>query len=202
MLQRYADYAPTAFDPRGLNASQMGDDDGGREDWLVCPVIQTRDSGSLEQSNFRTVLKDLGGESEDVEVHRFGHWGPGWFEIILVRPDTAVAGKALEWAESLSDYPVADEFDLSELESEDETESWDSWGRSDFRRALERRWMDADFSEVTDEDLDALWHDADGECEHGGDGPHFMFDRAVERLTPERARATPGVVRAGRGEEA
>ena len=188
MLKRYADFAPTAFDPRGLGASRMGNDDEGRGDWLVGPILQTRDSGPLELSNFRTVLADVGGEGDDVEVHRFGHWGPGWFEIILARPGSDAATKLAEWADRLSDYPVADESDLGELESEDEVASWDAWGRREWAGHVSKLWKDADFEDVTNDEWDALWGEAEGECEHGGDGPHFMYDRALDRLSPEMGR--------------
>jgi hypothetical protein len=83
-MQTYSQYRPTGFDSRGLGLPD-------RQDWLVLPVIQTRDSGPLEQSNFASALKAVGGESETVEVHRFGHWGPGWFEIIIVAPGSEAA---------------------------------------------------------------------------------------------------------------
>lgn len=80
-MQTYAEFRPTAFDRRGA----FLDDD--RRAWYVLPVTRTRDSGTFDQSNFETALRILGGESETCEVHRFGHWGPGWFEIILVHPE-------------------------------------------------------------------------------------------------------------------
>src|SRR5262245_4928699 len=78
-LQKYADYRPTGFDRRGLNLPDQ-------QQWLLAPCSRNRDSSLLEQSNFDVCLKALGGESETVEVHRFGHWGCGWFELILVAP--------------------------------------------------------------------------------------------------------------------
>lgn len=127
-MQRYSEFRPTVVDRAGLGLED-------RQDWLVAPVSQTRDSEYLEVSNFRVVLKDLeekdGGE--DVEVHRFGHWGPGWFEIILVRPGTEAAKCAEEWEAALSDYPVACDEDLSELEYEYAQEYWANW-RNDRER--------------------------------------------------------------------
>jgi hypothetical protein len=67
-MKKYKDYSPTEFDCKGLNLPD-------KQEWLVVPVMQTRDSGPLELSNFRTALKMLCDESENVEVHRFGHWG-------------------------------------------------------------------------------------------------------------------------------
>lgn len=127
---RYADWSPTQFD---------GNIDIDREDWLVMPVMQTRDSGCIAQSNFATFLKELGGESETVEVHRFGHWGPGWFEIIIIDPSDAKAfDTAYDCARALQDYPVLSDEDLSERESELEQESWSSWACRDFRRECEK----------------------------------------------------------------
>lgn len=116
-LPTYSTYRPTGFDPAGA----FLDD---RQDWLVAPVIRTRDSGARERSNFAVVLKDLGDESDTVEIHRFGHWGPGWFEIILCAPESPAADKAQEWAGALENYPIADEMHLSELEWEEASAFW------------------------------------------------------------------------------
>lgn len=175
-LQRYRDFQPTAFDCKGLCAERLG-----IGDFWVAPVSRTRDSGPLAESNFETVLQDLGGDCEReltckacngtgkelgprrpvcqqcqrhcwedpypcydnrpkvhpdceacdgeggffvVQVHRFGHWGPGWFEIILVAPDTPEANKAHAWADALADYPVADDEDYSEREWSAANEIW------------------------------------------------------------------------------
>ena len=114
-LTVYRDFRPTGFDPAGLNG-----DENGISDYLVVPVGRNRDSGIRQESNFQTALKMLGGESKKVQVHRFGHWGPGWFEIILVDPK---ATKKVEIAEEirskLEDYPLLDEDDYSRREYED-----------------------------------------------------------------------------------
>ena len=127
---RYDDWSPTQFD------SNIDID---RSDWLVMPVMQTRDSGPLDQSNFACFLDALGGESETVEVHRFGHWGPGWFEIIIIDPnDVAAQSVAYDCARALQDYPVLNDADHSIRESEAEMESWQTWAGSDFSRACEK----------------------------------------------------------------
>jgi len=59
-----------------------------------------------------------------VEVHRFGHWACGWFEIILVRPDTNAAKTAEEIEAALADYPILDECDHSEREMGAANETW------------------------------------------------------------------------------
>lgn len=117
-MKKYKHWSPTPFDTQGL---MDGED---RNDWLVVPVIQTRDSRCFERSNFAAALKRLGGESETVEVHRFGHWGAGWFEIILVAPGTAAQkeGEAIEVA--LEGYPLLDDEDYYRRQSEEALQTW------------------------------------------------------------------------------
>ena len=78
------------------------------------PCGRNRDSDLLEESNFACALKELGGEGENVEVHRFGHWASGWFEILIVNPNTEAAKEALRLEEKLNNYPVLDEDDFSQ----------------------------------------------------------------------------------------
>lgn len=80
-----------------------------------------RDSDTLEESNFWVVSKDLEERfPEDVEIVRFGHFGVGWIEELMVRfldkkgKITAAGKAALEWAYEIDDYPVADEDDYTQ----------------------------------------------------------------------------------------
>ncbi|MDM7992983.1 MAG: hypothetical protein QUS11_06675 [Candidatus Fermentibacter sp.] len=125
-MTTYAEFRPTAYD------QHIPLDD--REDWIVVPVTHDRDSGPRAESNFASALDMLGGESDTVEVHRFGHWGPGWFEIILAHP--SLSGKVEEIESALANYPILDEMDLSERESEAEREAWESWAACNVRREL------------------------------------------------------------------
>lgn len=59
----------------------------------------------------------------DFETHRFGHWGPGWVEIIVVRPGSACHREAQAIAAAVSDYPVLDESDYSRREYESQCEA-------------------------------------------------------------------------------
>lgn len=151
-MQRYRDFAPTGFDARGAFLED-------RQDWLVLPVSQTRDSGELDQSNFAAALAICGGESDEVEVHRFGHWGPGWFEVILVRPDSPAADMAEQVETRLQDYPVLDEKDLSRREAEAYASAWEGYGRLDFVRKLE-----ADFGLLGSHTNCPYTHDSSGVC--------------------------------------
>lgn len=116
-METYAKFAPTSVDPAGAFLEE-------RQDWFVAPVSRTRDSDCLSESNFDAALEALGGESEDVEVHRFGHWGPGWFEIILVRPGSPAESIAVDLERRLEDYPVLAEDDYCEREMEEANRVW------------------------------------------------------------------------------
>jgi hypothetical protein len=121
-VRLYKDWAPTEFDHKG---AFLGGDTP-RRNWIVAPVCRTRDTGPLEDSNFETALKILGGEGDRVEVHRFGHWGPGWFEIILVHPRLVYQVEELQGC--LEEYAILDEGDYSDREHEKATEYWEGMG--------------------------------------------------------------------------
>lgn len=108
----YANFRPTTLD------SHLGLE--GREHWYVVPCARNRDSDTWEMSNFETALTMLGEESETVEIHRFGHWGPGWFEIILVNPEDKERVQCINQIEDkLKEYPYLDEDDVSRREADE-----------------------------------------------------------------------------------
>jgi hypothetical protein len=91
---------------------------GERHEWFVA-AGRHRDSDSLEESNFRSLLKKLGGESDTVAVERENHWLVGWVENLLIDPaDVERVAIAEKVREDLEDYPVVDESDWSDLEYE------------------------------------------------------------------------------------
>lgn len=119
-MERYGNWAPTGFDCKGL-ASDAITEDGTGADWLVAPVGVNRDTGpgSIERSNWevlRAELRAADPDGADHETHRFGHWGHGWFELMLVRPGSRCATIAAEAENSLANYPVLDEDDWSQRE--------------------------------------------------------------------------------------
>ena len=131
----YSEFAPTSFDSKGAFLPD-------RQNWLVAPVGRSRDSDILEDSNFRACLALLGGESDCVEVHRFGHWGPGWFEIIIIDPlpivsdrsdgqSDAIVRELESIQDRLDDYPVLDDDDLSQREYDAVCEEWEYLTLSD-----------------------------------------------------------------------
>lgn len=155
---RYANYKPTSYDHH-IKLE-------GREDWLVVGVCRTRDSGPLEESNFHSALERLGNESETVEVHRFGHWGPGWFEIILAHGSHEKEVNAIK--AELEDYPVLDENDLSEREMEAADEAWENYCADDIRRKLVRTFGLSDTTSkwFTNDRLMSLYNDYSSGTEH------------------------------------
>jgi len=123
-MECYKDFRPTAMDHVGLGLSD-------RQDWLVAPCSRTRDTADHDICvvNFDTItacFETTDPESNDHEIHRFGHWGPGWFEVILVRPGSACARDAEQWESTLADYPVADGELLNQREHEAACEEWES----------------------------------------------------------------------------
>jgi RNA binding exosome subunit len=142
----YHDFAPTAFDPAGHALPD-------RQDWLVFPISRTRDTDDpIDVSNWRVAVaafKGVSPEGRGWEIHRFGHWGPGWFEIILVNPRVKKCRACAEDMEkSIANYPILDEGDFSEAESESEQQSWEYYARSDFQKALAKSFLADDGSET------------------------------------------------------
>ena len=177
-------------------------------DFYLAPIHRTRDtSDCLTLSNFRVIEAELDklAEHEDTGVTRIGHWACGWYEIYLVHEsDSAALQCADEWACSLADYPVADEDDMSELETEAESEGWDTWAgrewRSKVEQALQDYAPDAAGPYWADELLEtlpgeadnfwSLWHDlinghCGWHCYHGNDGPNFNLEDPAKLLTAE-----------------
>lgn len=98
-------------------------DDSEYKDWFNV-IGRSRDSECIEESNFDAALKELGGEGENVRVERYGHWAVGWIEEVYVRPNTPEAAKAEAIHKKLEDYPVLDDDDFSERETEAANEQW------------------------------------------------------------------------------
>lgn len=124
-MKTYREFRPTAYDTAGLGLED-------RQDWIVVPCSQTRDSGSYERSNFEVAQRMLRQIQGSYEVHRFGHWGPGWFKIILVHPAFAASVKRI--ADKLENYPILDDAHHSEMQFK---EALDSWRRAPLRERVQ-----------------------------------------------------------------
>lgn len=142
---------PTPFDGPENYAGQR--DFGG---WLVV-YSRNRDSDLLTQSNWDGFLEALGGEGENVQIHRFGHWAFGWLEHITVAPGTQEAEKAEELRVCLEDYPVLDDEDYSRREWESYGEGWVNYAARDFAKGLQGKFRLSDESfDLLDDNREAL----------------------------------------------
>jgi hypothetical protein len=119
-MKRYSGWKPTQFDSAGLACTD-------KQDWFVAPCGRNRDSGDLEESNWAaqcSVLDVVDSEGADHEIHSFNHWACGWFDIMLIRPDTVAFKLADELEDQLADYPILNEDDYSRRECESAEEGW------------------------------------------------------------------------------
>lgn len=100
----------------------MGDPEEYKDLYVL--LSRSRDSDILTESNFDCALESLGGESDNVQVHRFGHWACGWFELLMIKGNTKEFNKAEEIEGSLENYPVLNDSDCFEREWDAKTEYW------------------------------------------------------------------------------
>lgn len=82
-----------------------------------CFMGRNRDSSILENSNFESALKKIGGETETVLVVREGHWAVGWVEWIAIHESDVAALKIADQVmDDYDSYPVLDEMHYSDME--------------------------------------------------------------------------------------
>ena len=116
------------YEPTNLNLWTHPDNYAG-EVWpgyYSAGVGRSRDSDCLEESNFECMIAalreaDNGDElHDDWQIVREGHWAVGWVEWIAISQDSAdhlrVADQIVA---GLQDYPVIDDMDYCERESEE-----------------------------------------------------------------------------------
>ncbi len=132
-LDRWSPKGPTPFDS-AANYGSHTDEDLTRS---YVAIGQNRDSDALTRSNFQVISTEL--EELGAEIHRFGHWACGWYELVLVHETNEKAlRRADEWAAALEDYPVACDDHFSELETNESQDFWESMPLSDRMEACEK----------------------------------------------------------------
>ena len=94
-------------------------------DYYSAGVGQSSESESLERSNFKCMLRELGGESETVIIVRESHWAVGWVEWIAIHEsDSRALAIADKIVAKLAAYPVVDEDHWSNLEYDEICSYW------------------------------------------------------------------------------
>lgn len=103
------------------------------EGWYSAGFGQSRDSDTLEASNFSVAYETLKALSTDldneptVQIVREGHWAVGWVEWIAVHEsNTQALDTARELCNRANDYPVLDESDWSAREWNTANDYWAS----------------------------------------------------------------------------
>lgn len=90
-------------------------------------LAKARGANTLDESNFDVGLAALGGESDTVIVAREGHWAVGHIYVIYIHESNLEALKqADELLEALDRYPVLDENDWSQRETDAIDSFWQS----------------------------------------------------------------------------
>jgi hypothetical protein len=124
-------------------------------DWLVS-YGRHRDSDLLTQSNWHTFIELLNelGKEDAYTIERENHWAVGWVEYILINPKCKEAiALAEDVQRRLNDYPVLNEDDWSERESDARHEYWcEHGGKQDFVRDIAKHF---DLGDIATEGLSA-----------------------------------------------
>ena len=115
-------------------SNYMGDD---LSDYYKGPA-KGYDADALDKSNFKVALEMLGGEGNGVLVGSFGGFGGG-HEQIFVHKDAADKVAILQDIENkMSEYPVLDDSDYSEMQMEEERESYESWAKQEALKIIDQ----------------------------------------------------------------
>jgi hypothetical protein len=124
---------------------------GERSEWLVVAAVH-REAGCLSRSNYRCLVAQLAGDNfklagskgsqtltDDVAIEEASHWAAGWIQYLVINPaNTELVAKAEKLLERIEDYPVLDESDFSELETEEADQVWKNCYRPNDRIAYIR----------------------------------------------------------------
>lgn len=143
-------YVPVHLTPYVRPANYAGKEWFG---WYPVAGI-TRDSGTIERSNFRVIEKALSAiadpgylpagadpseEQQAVQVTRCNHFLCGWVDTIYIHESHEEALRlADEFAGAIADYPLLDEMDHGMLECEKAADCWEGFSLRDRIEACRR----------------------------------------------------------------
>lgn len=149
---------------------------------LVAVVSKTRDSNTMEESNFDVALGMLGGESETVSIERFGHWACGWIETIFVDPkDMTALSVAYCIKKGLEEYPLLDDSDFSEREYDSMLEDIEQYSEDVLRDLVESMGLDELTPDQNEEALHVIsimWRD--GASYFGSEDFYLRIPKATD----------------------
>ena len=185
-MERLKDWDPSSCDSK---SNYMGD--RSHFHWYVFPLCKTRDSDLLTESNWECITKELQADKvPGCEIHRFGHWACGYYEIILIHPwHKSLLDKAYDIERALYNYPVFSDDHYSQLQWDNQAEQWESWVRRDFTCEIENTY-DVDLIDVPDSELwcyfdycadkaNTYWED------EGSSGMYISVTHVAEKVTLE-----------------
>jgi len=154
--------------------------------WSLGPVVDQRDATILAKANWEALKRELKEHPEwehDWEVTGSSHWAVGWvdhlsFKVLDDKGEPTEIFRFLKgWFDALSNYPVASESILSEMEVEAYSEQ------------LERDLRDLESSKLR-EDLPSDWEekfharlrDVDTGWEYAEDGTPYTDEATLESV--------------------
>ena len=130
--------------------------------------------GTVEQSNYRVFIEQFA----DLEFREWWRRGGGHGSMgIVLRVNADERHEGIrEFFEGLVDYPLADEEDHSNLEMEREEEDWNSYGASNFERAVKY----------------GAPEELEDRVEHAFDGNWYWLWRAMSEITNDNVSFEEG----------
>jgi len=164
------------------------------EKWSLF-YYSNRDADSVTRSNAKAFEALADEFPDDVIAQQHSHCAVGHVDGLVIRvydksgEITPAFIKLNEMLESLEDYPVLDDNDLSDMGYEEFQESWNNWGRHKFEKALENSF---ELNEEDEElffylDVDAIWTQLvdhlNYEYEHTGTEVRINIKGAIEYLS-------------------
>ena len=158
-------------------------------DWITSTEIQiNRDSDELTESNWQVFIDGLEKtNSEDWRILRFGHFACGWYEIVILRPNSASYDYYIQCLEILEDYPILDEDHYSALQYENFNQAIEDFYCSDLRDLFHKDDFLMNFEpEISDERMIEFIHECLYsnviESESGTDGIQIDLEESFEDI--------------------
>lgn len=175
-METYGEHIPTEYD-RHIVVED-------REDWLIAPVSINRDTAdAVTLSNWEVLQEILDDQQAEYEIHRFGHWSYGWYEMILVNP---IHAELLQTIYSrLDSYPILNDEKWSEKETEHEWESWEGYVMSDLTDKIECLYdceIGGENGYITYEQFEQFREAAGVDWRHGQDGASIDLDAIAQSV--------------------